>query len=87
MRRTTGLLAVTKVMLDDPDGRHYGWDLSRASRTRSATVYRVLSRMLEAGWITDGWEDPVEINGRPPRRYYTVTDLGRIEMATLQETP
>ncbi|WP_184810776.1 helix-turn-helix transcriptional regulator [Actinophytocola algeriensis] len=36
----------------------------------------MLSRLLEEGWLTDGWEDPTTIHGRPPRRYYEITKLG-----------
>jgi PadR family transcriptional regulator PadR len=38
--------------------------------------------MLDDGLLTDGWEDPNELDGkRPPRRYYELTGEG---IATLQ---
>jgi PadR family transcriptional regulator PadR len=41
--------------------------------------------MLEEGWLTDGWEDRADIDGkRPARRYYELTDLGRSELAAAQ---
>jgi PadR family transcriptional regulator PadR len=46
-------------------------------------MYPMLSRFLEAGWLEDGWEDVDATGGRPPRRYYTVTDAGRTGLAEL----
>jgi PadR family transcriptional regulator PadR len=47
-------------------------------------MYPLLSRMLAEGWLEDGWENAAESKGkRPPRRYYTVTDEGRIELGAL----
>lgn len=83
MRRTHGTVSVARALLADPSSQHYGWELSRAARVRSATMYRILSRMLEAGWLTDGWEDPAAINGRPPRRYYQVTEDGRVGLEAM----
>jgi PadR family transcriptional regulator PadR len=43
--------------------------------------------MLDEDWLKDGWEDPAKLGGkRPPRRYYELTDQGRIALgALLQE--
>jgi PadR family transcriptional regulator PadR len=43
--------------------------------------------MLDKGWLKDGWEDSAQLNRkRPPRRYYELTDEGRIALgAILQE--
>lgn len=47
----------------------------------------MLTRMLDQGWLTDGWEDPATIQQkRPPRRYYELTDEGRLALGgVLQE--
>jgi PadR family transcriptional regulator PadR len=84
---THALLQVATVLMKDPDARHWGYDTARSAGVRSATLYRVLGRMHEDGWLADGWEDPAEIGGRPPRRYYTVTELGRDKMQVLREKP
>lgn len=72
------------VMLGDPEGRHYGYDLSRASGVRPAAMYRVLARMLAAGWVVDGW-DVDELDSAPgfPRRFYRLTPEGRDMLAGL----
>jgi PadR family transcriptional regulator, regulatory protein PadR len=47
----------------------------------------MLTRMLDQGWLTDGWEDPTTIQDkRPPRRYYELTSKGQSELgAVLQQ--
>ena len=85
MRRTANTLAVAAVLLADPDGRHYGYDLSRRAHVRSGRLYPMLTRMLNAGWLADGWEDPATIGGRPPRRYYQLTTDGRTQLAALMD--
>ena len=66
------------VLLDDAFARYWGYDLSRRAHVRSGVLYPLLQRMLEAGWVVDGWEPEAETGGRrPPRRYYELTDEGR----------
>lgn len=77
MRTTEPLLQVAEVLLADPQSRHWGYDLSRRAHVRSGVLYPLLRRLLEDGWLTDGWEQPdARKRQAPPRRYYTVTDLG-----------
>ena len=85
MRRTYALVAVAAALMSDPGGRHWGYELSRQSGIRSGVMYPVLRRMLDEGWLADGWEDQAEAGRgkRPPRRYYEVTDLGRSELGAL----
>lgn len=87
MRKTHTLVQVAMALLDDPTGRHWGYQLSKQAGVRSGVLYPILTRMLAEGWLTDGWEDPTAINEkRPPRRYYELTDEGRIALgALLQE--
>jgi PadR family transcriptional regulator PadR len=86
VRLTHSVVQVALALSDDPFGEHYGYDLSRRAHVRSGVMYPILRRMLEDGWLTDGWQDPSETNGRPPRRYYTLTDKGRRELGTALET-
>jgi PadR family transcriptional regulator, regulatory protein PadR len=79
LTRPRVLLAI--ALMDDPFGHHWGYDLGKKASLRSGITYPALTRMLEDGWLTDGWEDPAETGGRPPRRYYELTDLGRRELA------
>lgn len=86
MRKTHATLNVAIALLDDPRGRHWGYDLSRRAGIRSGVLYPILHRMLDEGWLEDGWEEPAETFGRPPRRYYRVTDEGLAEMGGLVQS-
>src|SRR4051812_33133030 len=84
MRRTKSLIAVAIALMDDPDGRHWGYELSKRSGIRSGVMYPLLTRLLEQGWLVDGWEDPATIKDkRPPRRYYKLTETGKRELGAL----
>ncbi|MFI6365239.1 PadR family transcriptional regulator [Nocardia sp. NPDC050630] len=82
MRKTHALIQVAAALLTEPDAKHWGYDLSRRSGVRSGVLYPILAKMLQEGWLTDGWEDPSTIvDKRPPRRYYELTDHGKLELA------
>lgn len=84
MRRTNALVRVAIAMMEDPNGRHWGYDLSRRCGVRSGVMYPLLTRLLTEGWLTDGWEHHVE--GRPPRRYYQLTENGCRELGAIART-
>lgn len=83
MRKTKSLTAVLEALLDRPAAEHWGYDLQRQTGIRSGVLYPILRRLLEAGWVEDGWENPEAIEGRPPRRYYTLTDRGAASARTM----
>ncbi len=85
VRRTYALVAVAVALMSDPRGRHWGYDLSRRSGIRSGVMYPVLQRMLDEGWLADGWEDQAQAGRgkRPPRRYYELTAEGMTELGAL----
>jgi PadR family transcriptional regulator PadR len=65
------------ALLSGP-ARHWGYELSKRSGVRSGVLYPMLSRMLDEGWVQDGWEDPTTKRDKhPPRRYYELTYKGR----------
>jgi PadR family transcriptional regulator PadR len=64
------------AIMKDPDGQHWGYELSKRAGVRSGVLYPILHRMLDDGLLTDGWEEHA-IGKRPPRRYYELTDEGR----------
>ena len=68
----------------EPTARHWGYDLSRRARVRSGVLYPLLHRLLENGLLEDGWETaPATDRKTPPRRYYTLTDMGAAELGAL----
>ncbi|MGH3784091.1 MAG: PadR family transcriptional regulator [Pseudonocardiaceae bacterium] len=86
MRKTHALVQVAIALLEDPTGRHWGYELSRQTGVRSGVLYPMLTRMLNEGWVEDGWEDPTTIREkRPPRRYYELTDKGRLVLGAIRQ--
>jgi PadR family transcriptional regulator PadR len=83
VRRTHALVQMAAALAENPGERKWGYGLWRRTGLLSGTMYPILWRMLEAGWLSDGWEDQGEAAGRPPRRYYVVTDAGRAELGAI----
>lgn len=85
MRRTYALVLVAIALMADASGRHWGYELSKQSGVRSGVMYPLLQRMLEQGWLADGWEDQAQAGRtkRPPRRYYELTDKGKAALGAV----
>jgi len=87
---TPKMATVLKVFLEDPSEPRYGFELMRRTGLSSGTVYIMLARMEEAGWLTSGKEDiDPRSEGRPPRRHYTISGAAvaaaRVQLAALSE--
>jgi PadR family transcriptional regulator PadR len=74
---TMTLLRILAVLLEDPTTKRYGLELCKAAGLRSGSVYPLLMRLEEQGWLTSSWEqaDPHQ-EKRPRRRFYQLTALG-----------
>lgn len=83
VRTTHSVVQAALALTADIDGIHWGYALAHQAGIRPGVLYPILTRMLAEGWITDGWEDPATISGRPPRRYYQLTDPGKTALAGL----
>jgi PadR family transcriptional regulator PadR len=80
--RVTGpLLDVIEVFLrasgDNADELH-GWAIMKATKRSGPTVYGVLDRLEDMGWITGRWEDQHPEPSKPRRRFYRLTPTGVI---------
>ncbi|GAA4474612.1 PadR family transcriptional regulator [Phytohabitans houttuyneae] len=77
MRVTIAVVKVLSALLEEPDRFRYGLDLMTVTGLPSGTLYPLLRRMQDAGWVTAEWErlDPVAA-ARPARRYYRLTAEG-----------
>lgn len=69
--QTFGLL---EVLLQNPRAWRYGYDLSRVMGLKSGTLYPILMRLKDRGWLETRWET-VEV-GKPPRHMYRLTPEG-----------
>jgi PadR family transcriptional regulator, regulatory protein PadR len=88
-RMTLQTQLVLRVLLDDPDRQRYGLDLSEALGLPSGTIYPILARLEQVGWVESTWEDPEvhQLHGRPRRRLYRLTQDGASRArAALQRT-
>jgi DNA-binding PadR family transcriptional regulator len=79
-------------MITDPTAPHYGYDLMRAARLASGTLYPMLARLQQEGLVESEWEvQRQDGGGRPPRKYYRLTGEGvrvaRLELAQASPAP
>jgi len=68
-------LLVIELLLQEANAWHYGYDLSRHTGLKSGTLYPILIRLAEQGWLETRWEE-LERPGRPPRHTYRLTRAG-----------
>ena len=84
MRMTGPLERVLGAFLADPAAPRYGYDLMKAARLPSGTLYPLLARLERERLVTSAWETPQE-EGQRPRKYYLLTGEGvrvaRLELA------
>jgi DNA-binding PadR family transcriptional regulator len=86
VKLTGPLERVLRVLIADPAAPHYGYDLMKAARLTSGTLYPMLARLQQQGVVESEWESPQhDAEGRPPRKYYRLTGEGlrvtRLELA------
>ena len=87
MKLTGPLERVLRVFLADASARRYGYDLMKAARLPSGTLYPMLARLEDQKLVTSAWETP-QAGGERPRRYYQLTGEGirvaRLELAQVR---
>jgi PadR family transcriptional regulator, regulatory protein PadR len=77
VKLTGPLERVLRVMTADPSAPHYGYDLMKAAKLPSGTLYPMLARLQEDGLVDSEWEaQRQDAGGRPPRKYYRLTAEG-----------
>jgi PadR family transcriptional regulator PadR len=78
MNRPLGY-ATVQVLQAIASGYLYGFDIMDATGLPSGTVYPILSKLEDSGFVKSRWEDPriARREKRPPRRSYEITGDGR----------
>ena len=63
-------------------GYRFGFDIMQVTGLPSGTIYPALRRLESLDFVTSDWEKDVNARkeGRPRRRYYTLTQLGRRQL-------
>lgn len=54
----------------------HGYEIMQATGVHAGTLYPLLVRLSDAGWVDAKWEQK-EGTGRPPRHLYKLTSEGR----------
>jgi PadR family transcriptional regulator, regulatory protein PadR len=76
-RMTLQTLRVLALLAEQPLEHHYGLAIATGTGLPTGTIYPILARFEQAGWVTSDWEtiDPAA-EGRPRRRFYRLTAVG-----------
>jgi DNA-binding PadR family transcriptional regulator len=79
MQRLTRTATVTLLaFLEAPRSWRYGYDLMKVTDLSSGTLYPLLARLTEDGWLESRWEESA-LSGKPPRQLYRLTTTGRVQ--------
>lgn len=76
IRLSSQTRAILSAFLERASQWRYGYDLSRETDLKAGTLYPILMRLSDAGWLEARWEEPSS-PGRPPRHMYRLTQDGR----------
>ena len=68
-------IRVLAQMLTRRNVWHYGYALARETGLPSGTLYPILIRLAEQGWLETKWTEP-DRPGVPPRHTYRLTSAG-----------
>lgn len=76
IRRSSGqTLNLLRVLMGQPRKWHHGYELSKVTELLSGTLYPILMRLSERGFLEHKWVETQEM-GRPPRHVYRLTAQG-----------
>jgi len=76
IRKSPQTIALILALQGNLNQWRYGYDLSRETGLKSGTLYPLLMRLRDAGWLQTRWAAP-EVSGRPPRHMYRLTSQGK----------
>ncbi len=72
-RVTEPTLRVLEVLVSGGDSSTWGLEIARLTNLKSGTVYPILERLEELGWVNSEWESNSERTG-PRRRLYRLAN-------------
>lgn len=76
-RITPATLDVLEVLLGSGQEVH-GFAVAKAASRPTGSVYPILARLQEAGWVESHWETRHPEEGRPARRFYSLSNIGLV---------
>jgi DNA-binding PadR family transcriptional regulator len=78
-------VAVLAVLANKRGEWLYGLQIAAATGLKSGSLYPILARLNERGFVESQWLEP-ERPGRPPRHAYRITGLGRTALREVRES-
>lgn len=82
LRLTRTTRAVLQALVEGFEEDLWGLRICHETRLPSGTVYPLLTRLEDLGWVSTRWEEqpdsPARANG-PRRRFYTLTPDGLVQ--------
>lgn len=75
--------AVLAAFRAEPSAWRHGYDLCKSTGLPSGTLYPLLIRLHEQGFLAAEWR-PAATSGRPPRHAYRLTPAGMALAASIQ---
>ncbi len=85
IRLTLPTARVLDTLLSEPTTWRHGYALMKHAGLASGTLYPLLARLSDDGWLETQWEDSVE-PGRPRRHLYRLTAQGQKEARAVLAT-
>jgi PadR family transcriptional regulator, regulatory protein PadR len=74
-RPSAHTLSVFAALTERPRNWQFGYELSQVTGLQSGTLYPILMRLSDRGWLESKWQ-PSPQRGRPPRHMYRLTAVG-----------
>lgn len=73
---------VLALLAEDPIAWRYGYDLCLQTGLQAGSMYPILMRLADRGWLETSWEKEPPA-GRPPRHLYRLTESGLVQAMEL----
>jgi DNA-binding PadR family transcriptional regulator len=75
-RVTAATLDVLEVLLDHDDGQLYGLKIAKMIGRPTGSVFPILARLEQLGWVTSKWETAEQSASGSRRRFYRLSGEG-----------
>ena len=86
MRQTASTNRVLEALASEPARWRHGYSLMVDTGLRSGSLYPILRRLSDGGFLESKWEEPTSM-GRPPRHLYRLTSAGLEWMRQTRSAP
>jgi PadR family transcriptional regulator, regulatory protein PadR len=73
------------ALAEESTAWRHGYELCQATGLKAGSLYPILMRLADRGWLEAKWETEVS-PGRPPRHLYRMTAVGLKQVRELART-